>query len=86
MEIDIQYYQDGEMTKPRYNPTTREAHFILSNEIIVVCPYCQSGWIIITLGIKNCMVEKMAICNLGDAKRNFYCPYCGKDMTEIFRW
>lgn len=74
------------MTNQTYNPLTRELKMLLSNDTSVVCPHCQSGWAIITLGIKNHTVEQMAICTVKDAKRAFYCPYCGKDMTEIFRW
>jgi len=74
------------MKEPTYNPQTQEVSFILSNEHSVVCPHCQSGWVILTLGIKEHHVEQLAICNIKDAKTQFYCPYCGKDMTEIFRW
>ncbi|KKN21399.1 hypothetical protein LCGC14_0925840 [marine sediment metagenome] len=69
-----------------YNPITSEAKFILSNDTSIVCPHCESGWVIITLGIKNHAVEMMATCSIKAASRALYCPYCGKDMTEMFRW
>lgn len=69
-----------------YNPVTHEVNFELSNESSIVCPHCQSGWVIITLGIKDHIVEQMATCTIKEAKRPIHCPYCGKDMTEIFRW
>jgi uncharacterized Zn-finger protein len=72
--------------KLSYNPITRKIGMILNNKTSVVCPHCQSGWVILSVGIHDHIVEKMAVCNIAEAKRAFYCPYCGKDMTEIFRW
>lgn len=69
-----------------YNPKTQEVKFILSTETSIVCPHCQSGWMILTVGIKEHIVKQMALCNIVESKRAFYCPYCGKDMTEMFRW
>ncbi len=71
---------------PTYNSDTNEVRFILTNDMKVVCPHCQSGFIIITVGITDHQITMMANCTIRDAKRAFYCPYCGKDMTDIFRW
>lgn len=72
--------------EPTYDPISRKAEFILDKNSTVVCPHCQSGFVIIALGVKSGEVNYMAICNLAAAKIKMYCPYCGKDMTEIFRW
>ena len=69
-----------------YNQISQEMQMEITRDTTIVCPHCQSGWVIITLGIKNHIVDKMSVCNLKEAKITMYCPYCGKDMTEIFRW
>ena len=82
----LEYKERRDMIEPTLNPETLEVNFTLSNKYSIVCPHCQSGWVIITLGIENHIVKQMAMCSTIAAKREFYCPYCGKDMTEIFRW
>ncbi len=76
---------EGKM-EPVLNPDSKEAKLIISNETAVVCPHCQSGWVIIALGVSNHEITMMATCSIAAAKRAFFCPYCGKDMTEIYRW
>lgn len=64
---------------------TQYVRMPLNNETIVICPHCKSGFVILTLGIKNHKPVKLAVCVLKEVKISFYCPYCGKDMTEIIR-
>jgi hypothetical protein len=69
-----------------YNSITHKANFTVNSDTVSVCPHCQSGFVIITVGVHNHEVERMALCILKEVKRALYCPYCGKDMTEMFRW
>lgn len=68
--------------KLTYNLSTNELYMPVSKDTMAVCPYCNSGFIIITVGISNHQVEKMAVCMPKEASISLYCPYCGKDMTK----
>ena len=68
-----------------YNAETGIVQFPLNNETGVVCPYCNSGFIIITFGIEGGIVKRMSICSEKKATIPLYCTYCGKDTTEPYR-
>jgi uncharacterized Zn-finger protein len=64
--------------------TGNHIEFDFDANVQTVCPHCQSGFVIISIGVSKGLITMAAICTPEGAKRSIYCPYCGKDMTEIF--
>jgi transposase-like protein len=56
--------------------------FDLVDKEMCVCPHCQSGFIIITIGVSKGIIIRAATCTPEAATVPLYCPYCGEDMKD----
>jgi len=58
-----------------------EFDFTAENQ--TVCPHCQSGFVIMTVGVSKGVITRMAICTPKSATVPLYCPYCGTDTRLL---
>lgn len=47
-----------------------------------VCPHCDSGWVIISVGVEHGQITQAAICTPEVPGKPLYCPWCGLDMKD----
>jgi len=59
---------------------TTKVNFTFNRNTQVVCHHCNSGWVILTVGVTDGTLTNMAVCTLAAPARPLYCPYCGRDM------
>ena len=58
--------------------------FDLTSDKQVVCPHCQSGFVILTVGVLEGEIINIGFCVPEYAEaRKVYCPYCGRNMKEV---
>ena len=46
-----------------------------------VCPHCQSGFVIISVGVTDGLITQAAIFTPESSTVPFYCPWCGGNMV-----